>query len=93
MLYKLGCALPLDLVFDRLLNQADAFKHISDVIDPSFLDGQFIRGVIKIDFFAPRVLDEVDKLLRELSEAIVYPSPRQRNIFFLHHRTPRLIIE
>ena len=41
---------PLDLVLDCLLDEADAFEDIGDVINSSFLDIKFDSGLVQINF-------------------------------------------
>jgi len=41
---------PLDLVLDCLLDEADAFEDIGDVINSSFLDIKFDGGLVQINF-------------------------------------------
>ena len=62
---------PLDLVLDCLLDEADAFEDIGDVINSSFLDIKFDGGLVQINFSGLWGLNQGDEFLSQLSETIV----------------------
>ena len=56
-------------VLALLLNQADAFEHIGDVIDPPFLNAQVYRGLVQVNSSIGVGVKETDKLLGKSAQA------------------------
>lgn len=75
--FQLGVLLrpdPLDGIFVQFLDVIDSLEHVGDVVDPAFLDAQFLDGDVEVDGAVVGSLDEFDELLSEDGETVVLPA-------------------
>ena len=63
---------PFHFVLPKLLNIADAFKNICDVVDSSFLNIELPGSFIDLDRLIRSLTDHLDKSLSEFTQSIAF---------------------
>jgi len=66
---------PTDIVLTQLDDEADSFKYISNVINPSFLYLELLDGSVKIQGLVGRFTEETDERFGQLLKPVLFAAP------------------